>query len=94
MGFRDIFRWRRSSGDGSSQEQAVIIKEKSSLTGIPAEYAWLEKRFGKRDQDWEVSMRMHGGSPDGKSYETFSIKLADGSLTAIVFDISSFYGKL
>ena len=93
MGFLDHFKWKRSGGDGSSQEQAVIIKEKSSLAGIPAEYAWLEKRFGKEGQDWEVSMRMHGGSPDGKSYETFHIELADGSSATIVFDISSFYGK-
>ncbi len=80
-------------GDGSSQEQAVIINATSSSVGIHAEYQWLEKHFGKRDEDWTIEMRMHGGSDDGRSFETYDIKLADGTQKTIVFDISSFYGR-
>jgi hypothetical protein len=83
----DIF----AGGDGSSTEQAVVINATSSLVGIDAEYKWIESRYGALDKDWIVEMRMHGGSDEGKSYETFHIKLSDGTSKAIVFDISSFY---
>jgi hypothetical protein len=82
-----------AGGDGSSTAQAVVINATSSSVGINAEYKWIESRYGARDKDWTIEMRMHGGSDDGKSYETFYIKLADGTPKTIVFDISSFYGR-
>jgi hypothetical protein len=79
--------------DGSSQEQAVVINATSSSIGIHAEYQWLEKHFGKRDEDWTIERRMHGWAGDGRAFEAYEIKLADGTLKAIFFDISSFYGR-
>jgi len=71
----------------------VIINATLSNTGIHAEYQWLEKQYGKRDEDWTVEIRMHGSSEDGRIIETFSIKLADGTMKTVVFDISSFFGR-
>ncbi|MDQ8192733.1 hypothetical protein QEH58_20745, partial [Roseibacillus persicicus] len=80
-------------GDGSSQEQAVVINATSSSTGIHAEYQWLEQNFGKRDEDWMIEVRRHGESDDGRYFEAYDIKLADGTPKTIVFDISSFFGR-
>lgn len=82
-----------AGSDGSTTQSAVVINATSSSAGINAEYKWIESRYGTRDKDWTIEMRMHGRSDDGKSYETFRIKLADGTPKAIVFDISSFYGR-
>lgn len=82
-----------AGNDGSSTQEAVVINATSSSVGIDAEYKWIESRYGAQDKDWTIEMRMHGGSDDGKSYETFHIKLADGTPKTIVFDISSFYGR-
>ena len=80
-------------GEGTSEEDAVIINATLSNTGIHAEYQWLEKQYGKRDEDWTVEIRIHGSSEDGRIIETFSIKLADGTMKTVVFDISSFFGR-
>ena len=82
-----------SGGDGASQGGAVIINANDSTTGIPAEYKWVERRYGKKEIDWTLELRFHGSSDSGKSFETFNIKLKDGTDKTIVFDISSFYGK-
>jgi|SRR3989344_892562 len=81
-----------SGGDGSSREKAVVINATSSLTGIPAEYEWIEARYGKEDEAWTVQMRLQS-SDAGKSYETFVIELQDGTERTIHFDISSFYER-
>ena len=43
---------RYSGGDGSSIEKAVVVHAPDRPSGIWAEYAWLEARFGERDVDW------------------------------------------
>lgn len=43
---------RYSGGDGSSPEEAVVIRAPDKPTGIRAEYLWLEDRFGTRGEDW------------------------------------------
>ena len=80
-------------GEGTSEEGAVIINATLSNIGIHAEYQWLEKKYGKRDEDWTVEIRMHGSSDDGRIFETFRVKLVDGTMKTVVFDISSFFGR-
>ncbi len=82
-----------TGGDGSTIQMAVVINATSSPAGINAEYKWIESRYGALNKDWKIESRMHGESDSGKFYETFHIKLADGTLKTIVFDISSFYGQ-
>ena len=95
MGLLEFLGLKRklySGGDGSSNDCAVIIHAKSTLIGVPAEYAWLEKHFGKRDVDWSIGFRSHGGSDNGKVFETYHINLVNGTTKTVVFDITSFYG--
>ena len=82
-----------AGGDGSSTKEAVVINATSSSVGVDAEHKWIESKYGTRNKDWTIEIRMHGESDNGKSYETFNIKLANGTLKTIVFDISSFYGR-
>lgn len=84
---------RYSGGDGTSEVHAVVIHAPMSLIGIPAEYAWLEKRFGERGKDWESHMHAHGSRDDGRVIEFHEIKLSDGESQTVYFEISSFYGK-
>lgn len=81
-----------SGGDGSSRDRAVVINATSSITGIRAEYEWIEARYGKQDIEWTVKTRFHGGNAD-KAFETFVIQLRDGSERTIHFDISLFYKR-
>jgi hypothetical protein len=81
-----------SGGDGYSKDNAVVINTSSSAVGIDAEYKWIEERYGQQDKDWTVELRIYGTRDNGKSFENFVIKLADGTTRKIFFDISSFYG--
>lgn len=82
-----------SGGDGSTIESAVVINAMNSLAGIDAEYKWIEKRYGPRNQAWKVTGRMHGSNENGKSYETLDIECTDGKRLKIIFDITAFYGR-
>ena len=84
-----------SSSPGTIQrkkpDEIVTINAKSALQGIPMEYAWLESRYGKQDEDWMVLERVHGNSKDGKAYEIFTIDTKKHGTSVIAFEISSFY---
>jgi hypothetical protein len=82
-----------SGGDGTSPDQAVVINATVSSVGVTAEYAWIEQTYGARDKDWTVESRSHGTAQDGRIFETFLIKLRDGSVRKVVFDISAFFGR-
>ena len=82
-----------SGGDGSSTDQAVVIRAANSIAGIDAEYKWIENKYGKKDNDWKVFSRIHGTDNTGKSYETYDIELKTGSRVTITFDITAFYGR-
>lgn len=75
-------------GDGSSIQNAAIVKGARESTGVQAEYAWLAQRFpgyrvGKQ------SLRQNGG----KMYDVFEITTREGATKAIYFDISDYYEK-
>jgi hypothetical protein len=99
MGLFDFFGKKNKDsviykgGDGSSEKNAIIIITNSTLLGIPAEYEWLNKRFGEQEKDWSLLLRANGSRDDGKVFEFFDIKLADGTVYKIHFEISSFFGK-
>jgi len=58
MGLFDFLKPRPkelyTGGDGSSTTRAVIINARTTNLGVLAEYLWIEKRYGKRDQDWKL----------------------------------------
>ncbi len=76
------------ANDGSSYEKAVVIQEKSEMTGVDAEYAWLRKYYPGYKFNGQ-SLNSH----EKKSYDIISIVTADGEKKDVYFDISNFFGK-
>jgi len=81
-----------SGGDGSSEQNAVLIKATTSLVGVPAEYEFIEAKFGRIETDWKLEQQSQYDN-NSKSYDLMEIKLSDGSIKKIYFDITNFYGK-
>ena len=77
--------------DGLTPEKPVVIAATTAMAGVPAEYAWLAKTFGTLDRDWKVDLRSLGRNSQGRTIETFRLKLAGGSRIDFHFDISSFH---
>ena len=74
--------------DGSSAEQAIVINEKSEITGVAAEYSWLQKHYpGYKLSIQFLSVR------DNQSYDIMLFDTSEGISKEIYFDISAFHGK-
>ena len=91
---QDLNKIEYSGGNGNSIENAIIIlKAKNSYEGIPAEYAYIEKLYGKRSVDW-MFISQSLVSKKNKHYDVLTIvKLPSKKEMIIYFDISNFYGK-
>jgi len=81
-----------SGGDGSSDEQAVIINATSTIVGISEEYAYVERACGKKDVDFTLERQMHI-TKNERDYDVLHIIMKDGSKRGFWFDITSFFGK-
>jgi pyruvoyl-dependent arginine decarboxylase (PvlArgDC) len=82
-----------SGGPGDTMATAIVIKgAKSSQDGIPAEYHFLEKKYGKQQVGWKLIRQslMHQG---GKHYDLMQIELKNGTKKDVYFDITEFFGK-
>lgn len=77
--------------EGLTAKTPVMISATTSLVGVPAEYAWLQQRFGRRDKEWTVDIRSRGTDELGRTIETFRLTLRDGSKVDVHFDVTSFY---
>ena len=81
-----------SGGDGSSIDLSVVINTESTAVGIPAEYEYVSKLFGKMDVDWTM-IRQSLIAHNGRHYDVLLIKLNNDGEKSICFDITQFYGK-
>ena len=81
-------------GNGDSIENAIIIKNAgNSDNGIASEYAYIEKYYGKRTIDWELTKQTLD-EKDGKWYDIFKIQIIlDNQTEILYFDITDFFGK-
>ena len=75
-------------GDGTSFETAVIILEKSSTTGIDAEYAWIDLKY-PGNSILSQSMLDKGGH----TYDVIEFRDANKDSHSIYFQIDNFFGK-
>ena len=80
-----------ASREGLTLANAVVINVTTSMAGVPAEYAWLKNRFGVQEQDWSVDLRSLGRNDQGRTIETFRLKLKGGAKIDVHFDITSFH---
>ncbi len=81
-------------GDGSSIEKAVVIKgAKNEEDGVEAEEIFITQKFGRKGIDWKFT----GSSLVKERRKHFDVMaivlLASNAKAAIIFDISSFFGK-
>jgi len=77
-----------SKQDGSSFENAIVIKEKTEKPGVDAEYIWLKKNY----PGYKL-IRQSLSSKEKNYYDVMEIKTADGENKTIYFDITNFFGK-
>ncbi|MBF6023414.1 hypothetical protein [Lysobacter niastensis] len=76
-----------SGGDGTSTQQAVIISgARSSMEGVPAEYAWIRQNLPGAKLE---SQSLISGS---RIYDAFEVTLPSGEKRHVYFDITSFFG--
>ena len=77
--------------EGFAPDHPVLIAATNVMAGVPAEYAWLAKTFGALEKDWKVDLRSLGRDKQGRTIETFRLRLANGTRLDVHFDISGFH---
>ncbi|OGU18623.1 MAG: hypothetical protein A2X85_17445 [Geobacteraceae bacterium GWF2_54_21] len=82
-----------SGGDGSTVNTPVVIHAQTSEMGVPAEYAYVAKRYGKRDEAWKLKIQYLLKSDSGRDIDLLVIELPDGNEVNFHFDITEFFGK-
>ena len=80
-------------GDGSSMEQAVVIKSANGeAEGVAAERMWIQKVH----PDWKKSAQRLVypiKSDSNRRYDLIDYITLDGETRTIFFDITDFFGK-
>ncbi len=81
-----------SGGNGDSFETAVVINAEDTFSGIDAEHEYLDRRFGKRQIDYQINKQaLH--ERGAEAYDIFTITLSTGEVKTCYFNISKFFGK-
>lgn len=79
------------AGDGRTPQTPIVIAASTSMVGVPAEYEWLKKHYGVMEQDWRVDLRSLGRNDQGRTIETFRLRLKNGVRVDVHFDITGFH---
>jgi hypothetical protein len=74
--------------DGSSFDNAIILKQKRERAGVDAEYKWLAQNYPGYAK---IKQSLNGKGK--KYYDIITIKTKDGEVKEIYFDITNFFGK-
>jgi hypothetical protein len=77
-----------SGGDGSSLENAIIISDCDHMQGIEVEYIEVRKRFGNYSL-----IRQNLMEYNNRKIDKLELRLEDGQLIEVYFDITEFFGK-
>jgi hypothetical protein len=82
-----------AGGDGSSPEEAVLIKDAlSHAAGVRAESAYISRKFGERGEDWTLKEQSLTERKDGRRIDKMTIETAAGDVETFYFDVSGFFG--
>ena len=76
---------------GLSPLTPIVITASTPMAGVPAEYAWLRQKFGPIETEWTVDLRSLGRNAQGRTIETFRLRLKSGARIDVHFDITSFH---
>ena len=77
-----------AGGDGTSCEQAVVIKNASDFEGVQAEYVWLRGHYPGAKVLGQALIKC-GEHPA----DQLTIQTGDGAQKELFFDISESFGK-
>jgi hypothetical protein len=80
-------------GSGDSTDSAIIIKGAYKMVdGTAAENAYLRSKYHEPGSDWQlvIQMILHKSI---KTYHLMKIRLSDGTIKDIYFDVTEFFGK-
>ena len=78
---------------GKVVESPIVIQAEDSESGVAAEYEFLDSLFGPGDTGWSFVRQRLFILPDGRKEDAVTIRLADGSVREIRFDITAFCGR-
>jgi hypothetical protein len=81
-------------GDGSSPEQAVVIRGASSSgEGVNAEYEYIRRKLGQRGSDWQMVRQSLTITDDGRYIDQVKVRTHAGETVAFYFDVSGFHDE-
>lgn len=73
-------------------DDAVVIHAPDHYTGVAAEYEYLSRCYGRRGSEWAlVSQTLTNQMVDGKRYDILTIRMKNGAVKEVVFDITQFF---
>ncbi len=81
-----------SGGDGSSEDNAVIINCSRTFAGVQAEHLFLRKQYDRRNIDWKnvaVILKDHRE----RMLVWFILPFTDGTKRDIYFDATAYFGR-
>lgn len=82
-----------SGGPGDTLQTAIVVRgAPNTMAGIRAEYLYLEALFGRKGVAWQLERQALLVSA-GRHYDEMRLRLADGTLRTVYFDITDFFGK-
>ena len=84
-----MVRYVEKSGE-SIEEAIIILDAESHAEGVASEYEYLERKYGKRGEDWEVE-RQALLQRDERYYDRIDMCFSDGTRKSVYFDITSFF---
>ncbi len=77
-----------AGGDGTSCDEAVIIRAPGTVAGVQAESIWLRRHYPGSTKLRQALTRCGDQIAD-----QITIRTAEGSELTVFFDISDFFGK-
>ena len=84
---------RYSNNSGTSLSEAIKITGASThFESVDAEYQFLSKRFGTKDDDFRIAQQ-HLVCDKERYYDVIKIILSDGKKMSVFFDITESYNK-
>ncbi|MBY6284065.1 adenosylhomocysteinase [Neisseria flava] len=73
--------------DGSSIERAIVIIENDTMSGIAAEYSWIEEHMPEYRVVGQALLKKNDSV-----YDRIDVQNEAGDIRSIYFDIKSFFG--
>jgi hypothetical protein len=78
-----------AGGNGSSIAEAILVKGATEVTGVAAEYQWLNDHLpGFRTQQQALL------EVGGRHYDQLDGVMPNGERRSVIFDITEFFGKI